>query len=114
MVCGLLFAVYATDAISQSVAAAAEQGTISGVGGPGIFFILCDAGVPWGFFFQAPMLQFVMMYCIGGYLQLHGFKQTKFQKAGFWVLLTAVLVGLTDMAVVRQWLKGYGMISGGL
>lgn len=58
-------------------------------------------------FFQAPMLQFVMMYCIGGYLQLHGFKQTKFQKAGFWVLLTAVLVGLTDMAVVRQWLKGY-------
>ena len=51
MVCGLLFAVYATDAISQSVAAAAEQGTISGVGGPGIFFILCDAGVPWGFFF---------------------------------------------------------------
>ena len=58
-------------------------------------------------FSNAPMLQFVMMYCIGGYLQLHGFKQEKLHKAGNWVLLTVVLVLLTDVAVVRQWLKGY-------
>lgn len=51
MVCSLLFVVYATDTISQSFAAAAEQGTISGVGGLGIFFILRDAGIPWRFFF---------------------------------------------------------------
>lgn len=58
-------------------------------------------------FSNAPILQFVMMYCIGGYLQLHGFKQEKLHKVGTWVLLTVVLVVMTDVAVVRQWLKGY-------
>lgn len=58
-------------------------------------------------FSNAPILQFVMMYCIGGYLQLHGFKQEKLHKAGAWVLMTVILVLLTDVAVVRQWLKGY-------
>lgn len=58
-------------------------------------------------FSNAPILQFVMMYCIGGYLQFHGFKQEKLHKTGTWVLLTVLLALLTDVAVMRQWLKGY-------
>lgn len=57
-------------------------------------------------FFQAPMLQFVMMYCIGGYLQLHKFKQEKFQKTRTWVLIAFALVVVTDIVLIWQWLKG--------
>lgn len=58
-------------------------------------------------FSNALILQFVMIYCIGGYFQLHGFKKKKLHKAGTWVMITIGLVLLTDVAVVRQWLKGY-------
>lgn len=58
-------------------------------------------------FSQAPMLQFVMMYCIGGYLQLHGFQQERLHKAWTWGFAAVVLILLTDVAIVRQWVKHY-------
>lgn len=72
------------------------------------YFLYCIVPVFRGnSFSNAYMLQFVMVYCIGGYLKLYGFKNEKLNKTGTWIVVILVLGILTNVAVALQWLIGY-------
>lgn len=52
----------------------------------------------------APILQFFLMYSIGGYLRLYGFHHEKLRKYFTWGLLTVVFIFLQDAVLLQRWL----------
>lgn len=58
------------------------------------------------FMSNAPFLQFLLMYSIGGYIRLHGFSRYALNNTRFWVVMSAILIIILDTFLIRHWAMG--------
>lgn len=52
---------------------------------------------------SAPILQFFLMYSIGGYVKLHGFQHKRLKYPFTWILLTLAFFVLQDGIILQRW-----------
>lgn len=55
---------------------------------------------------NAPFLQFLLMYSIGGYIRLYGFSRPALNEKKFWIIISLILVIVLDFFLLKHWTMG--------
>ncbi|WP_273094376.1 acyltransferase family protein [Dialister succinatiphilus] len=58
------------------------------------------------FMSNAPFLQFLLMYSIGGYIRLYGFSRPALNEKRFWIIISLILVIVLDFFLLKHWTMG--------
>lgn len=55
---------------------------------------------------NAPFLQFLLMYSIGGYIRLYGFSRQVLNEKRFWIIISLILITVLDFFLLKHWTMG--------